>query len=187
MHASLPRRVDPWRAGAAARRLAGELDRDRLPRLAALAALCGPLRVGVDFSQPAGTLQDVVHVAVRAEGRYRFTCQRCLQPMELDWPVVAQVLLAAEDGIARELERAADVVVSPPGVLLDLAALVEDEVMLALPFAPCHGAGQCAAQAAPGPAEEIASREGDRVQRADGARENPFAVLAALRRRPRDD
>lgn len=187
MHGSLPRRVDPWRAGAAARRFEGGLGGDRLPRLSAVAALCGPLRVRVDFTRPAGTLRDVVQVAVRAEGRYAVICQRCLEPMELDWPVVSQVLLAADDGVVRQLERAADVVVSPPGVALDLAALVEDEVMLALPFAPCHEAGQCGLEALLGPSAEGAPEQDNGVQRAGDARENPFAVLAALKRPPRDD
>jgi uncharacterized protein len=177
--------VDPWRAGASASRFEGQIDAGRLPRLAAVAAPCRPLDVRLEFAQPEGALRDAVQVAVRVCGRYALTCQRCLGPMELALDVESQVLLVADDGVARRLEASAEVQVSPPGSALDLATLVEDEVMLALPFAPCHEAGGCAAQAVPAATNDEAPDGLD--MHAPRARENPFAVLAALKRPQREE
>lgn len=185
MHGLLPRRVDPWRAGASASRFEGRIDAACVPRLAAVAVPCRPLDVRLEFAQPDGALRDAVQVAVRVCGRYALTCQRCLGPMELDLDVESQVLLAADEGVARRLEANCEVQVSPPGSALDLATLVEDEVMLALPFAPCHEAGGCAAHAVPAATNDEAPDGLD--THAQRARENPFAALAALKRPQRDE
>lgn len=156
-----------------------------MPRLAAVAAPCRPLDVRLEFAQPHGALHDAVQVAVRVSGRYGLTCQRCLGPMELDLDVESEVLLVADEGVARRLEATSEVQVSPPGSALELATLVEDEVMLALPFAPCHEAGGCAAHAVPAATNDEAPDGLD--THAQRARENPFAVLAALKRPQRDE
>ena len=72
-------------------------------------------------------------------------CQRCLG--RVDWPVdqATEVLLAADE---RELamldESTEDEVVLADGPL-DAADLVEDELVLTLPFAPMHPEGACEA------------------------------------------
>ena len=139
----------------------------------------------LQFRLPAGAPRDTVHVALRARGRYGFTCQRCLEPMERECEVDAQILIAADADAARRLESASEVVVCAPGATLDLAALVEDEVLLALPFAPRHESGQCMAQAVEpaGVAPDVDAHAGN----GNAAKGNPFAVLAALKSRDRID
>jgi len=99
-------------------------------------------------------------------------CQRCLQPM----PQALQVdrafrFVRGEADAARldeELED--DVLELPPR--LDLHALVEDELILALPLVPRH-------ERCPAP---LPLQAGAEVAEAVAA-PNPFAALAALRRR----
>jgi len=92
-------------------------------------------------------------------------CQRCLEALE--WPLqLSSVLLLVREGqdlpADELLEDGWDCL--PVGGRLDLLALIEDEVMLSLPFAPRHE--NCSAPS-----------------RADGGeRTSPFAGLARLRK-----
>jgi len=166
-------RVDPWRACTAGETVQGGLTAARVPRIAATARLDTPLTARLRFDlDEAGT--PVVDVEVR--GCYGFTCQRCLQPMQDRRLDCSQVLIAADEGARLALEPRGEVVVCARGGALELAALVEDEVLLALPLAPCHAFAACAGEpghpaAAQGPGDE----------------HNPFAVLAALKRGRDDD
>ena len=177
MHAPLPTRADPWRAAAAGETLQGTLAPDRVPRIVGVARLDAPLEASLRFAlDDAGT--PAVEIEVR--GCYGFTCQRCLQPMQDRRCDRSRVLVAADDGADRTSDAGAEVVTCARGGSLDLAALVEDEVLLALPLAPCHAREDCGGEpphraGATAPAQP--ARGGD----------NPFAVLAALRGGAKDD
>ncbi len=104
------------------------------------------------------------------------TCQRCLQPyaeaVAVDrWFrfVKDETVALAEDDEAEE-----DLLVLEPR--FDLAALVEDELLMALPLVPMHDT--CPEPLAPkvDPADETVTPQ----------RPNPFAALAALKARSRD-
>lgn len=96
-------------------------------------------------------------------GELEVVCQRCLRPMpfvvEIDTVVT---LFGSEEAIGAAEMDDPDV----EGVLfaekLDVAALIEDELILALPYAPTHQ--QC---------------DADKVVKAN--KPNPFAVLAILK------
>lgn len=173
MHAPLASNVEPWRAAAAGRVLRGELEPDRVPRLEAIAPPCGPLVVTVSFRDERDA---PARLELEVEGRYAVTCQRCLQPLELERRDRSTLRLAADEDGARELDGRDEVLVCAPGEMLDLAALVEDEVLLALPFAPCHAPGDCDAGWRPAPP---AGGDDEDVR---AGRPNPFAALAALRK-----
>ena len=72
------------------------------------------------------------------------TCQRCLDPFE--WPVEQRtdVLLARDERelAALDTDSSAEVVLAAAPV--DPRTLIEDELVLALPFAPKHPDGGCA-------------------------------------------
>ena len=72
-------------------------------------------------------------------------------------------MLADEQPESELLEGAFDSI--PPDAHLDVAALVEDEILLNLPFAPRHEPGMCQAKA---------------VNLQQGA-ENPFSALRSLK------
>ena len=101
------------------------------------------------------------------------TCQRCLapyaQPVAVDrWFrfVADETTALAEDDDAEE-----DLLVFQPR--FDLQALVEDELLLALPLVPMHT--QC-----PTP---VRLQAGELEAPADSGKPNPFAALAALKGR----
>jgi uncharacterized protein len=102
------------------------------------------------------------------------TCQRCLQPQDEALQIDRRFrFVRGEDEAARLDEMSEDDVLELPP-RLDLHALVEDELILALPLVPRH-------ERCPAPLPLRAD---------DGAEEpapKPFAALEALRRRKPDD
>ena len=165
---TVPRHADLRRLAAAGASIEGRVTLSELPRLRE--ALSSPegeaqvaLAIGVDdegFRCVSGT--------VRAAPLLQ--CQRCLGdvPVAID----AQVNLALvwrEDEIPSLPSRFEGIVVGTEPV--DVHALIEEELLLALPLVARHEADECsmAAPQAGSPADD------------DATRENPFA--AALRRR----
>ena len=104
---------------------------------------------------------------LKIDGALHLRCQRCLG--QLDYPLqLSNVLLLvsqaeADSGAFDDVEG--DWIVASPE--LDVAALVEDEIILSLPYAPRHGEGQC--------------EHGGATYRNEGAA-SPFSRLAALKR-----
>ena len=107
-------------------------------------------------------------------GRLHLQCQRCLGL--LDYPVdLANTLLVLPRGTPADDElddpEGPDAIEADPE--LDVAALVEDEVLLSLPLSPRHADEACDARI---PANEVP----------DAGREPAFAKLAALKRTPNE-
>lgn len=123
-----------------------------------------------------GAQQCVVDLAIRATATLE--CQRCLQPMALPLVVERRFrFVPGEDEAARlddELEE--DVLALSPR--FDLLALVEDELLLALPLVPRH-------EACPNPPAALGMGAGQAATGSEPSEEgesHPFAALAALRR-----
>jgi uncharacterized protein len=114
-------------------------------------------------------------LAVTLDGAVMLECQRCLRPFS--WKVAQQtVLLLARD--AREMasldEQDEHEVIVADGPL-EPRVLVEDELLLTLPFAPLCGRGDCI----------TAALNGDRRSGSPSAEDSsPFSALAALKTRP---
>lgn len=86
-------------------------------------------------------------LAIGLDGVVPLVCQRCLG--RVDWPVAqrTEVLLARDEAELKRLDdELEDEVVLAQGPL-DAERLVEDELVLALPFAPRHE-GECPAAGA---------------------------------------
>ena len=84
-------------------------------------------------------------IAIELEGSVPLECQRCLAP--LAWPVQQRTvaLLAKNEGEGDALDEDSDEEVLVAAAPLDPLTLVEDELLLSLPYAPTHGDGECAA------------------------------------------
>ena len=145
------------RAGAD---IEGTLGPDELPRLiesgCSVDSIAYRIKGGINGEgQP--------FLGIEASGALRLVCQRCLGPLE--FPVEVDVELELSEDVA-EIENADDDVDRVLATRsMDVAALVEDELILALPFSPKHEACEVA---------EGADR---------GERVSPFGVLEQLKRR----
>jgi uncharacterized protein len=117
-------------------------------------------------SGAAGPDQTWLHL--RAQAEVVMPCQRCLQPMAVALAVDRRFRFVADEAQAERLDADSedDVLVLEPA--LDLQALLEDELILALPLVPRHA--QCTLPAGAATVDEAA---------------HPFAGLAALRRADR--
>jgi uncharacterized protein len=110
---------------------------------------------------------------LRVSGAVTLQCQRCLEGFEHKIAIDTAVRLVAAHALDAEHDDNPD---EPDCVVasaeFDLAALVEDEVLLALPAYPRHDAGLCSAKPA---ASETMNAQ------AAGAKILPFSVLQALK------
>lgn len=109
-------------------------------------------------------------LSLNIKGLLHLRCQRCLG--RLDYPLqLSNTLLLVRRG-----ENLADAVADPdaPDYIeasteLDVAGLIEDEILLCLPLAPRHAQGEC-----PDPAEKQNTESGDNV--------HPFSRLKDLKK-----
>lgn len=167
-------RVDPFRFAAEGRQREGRLALAKLSRLAELlVSRDGELRwklrgFTVEPAEsparaaPGKALEPRLQLEV--EGRLELRCQRCLET--LPWPLAIRSVLhpvAAGQAIADEELEDDEVDAIEVDGELDVLALVEDEVLLALPIAPRHE------NCTPTSGAEAATEE------------SPFAALASLR------
>jgi uncharacterized protein len=109
---------------------------------------------------------------LNAEGAVWLQCQRCLQPMREPLQVQRSFRFVRDEAQAEaeDLDSEEDVLALPRS--LDVQALVEDELILALPLVPRH---EVCPQPLPQPVDDLDEQPG-----AEAA--NPFAKLAALKR-----
>jgi uncharacterized protein len=79
----------------------------------------------------------IAELRVRAEAL--LTCQRCLEPMQRTLQSTSQLAFVERDDAPVPADHEA---IPGDPRQVDLAALVEDELLLSLPLIPIHGAGE---------------------------------------------
>ncbi len=172
-----PRRLDLADWVATGTELRGEIPLADLPRLADSA------QAGRSDFQPQVTWQARGRVEreggataqrwlhLQATAPIELTCQRCLQPVTVALKVDNDFRLARDEAEAERLDATIDADVLAADQAIDLHALVEDELLLALPLVPRHD--DCRP---PDAADEDATGQGAETHR-------PFAALAQWQRR----
>jgi uncharacterized protein len=111
----------------------GRYDATLLTRFRGLCTPLEPVDVHLTFeAAPAGEARVRGHVATRVA----VECHRCAEPVECRLDSAFEVRIAADDAEATRLGTDHDVVVADSGSIT-VAALVEDELILALPERPC--------------------------------------------------
>src|SRR3989338_9139677 len=107
-------------------------------------------------------------------------CQRCLEGMDYPVRLDTRLLLrdqASLDALEDEEEEFDSILAD---VQLDVLNLLEDEILLSLPFAPKHEPGAC--QAAGGESRPLRPSLPQEAQDRHGEERHPFAALAKLKR-----
>jgi uncharacterized protein len=136
---------DPREFVREGRTLQGMIELARLPRLAdALARTEGEVAfvIAGNGGGKVGHGRPGILVSIRAH--VALVCQRCLAPCEHAIDHVSTVLLARSEAEADSWDAAdEEVEVMVAGEELDIADLVEQEMLLALPYAPMHPPGAC--------------------------------------------
>jgi len=127
----------------------------------------GEVVVACRFSRDARHLP---HLQGTLATTLKLTCQRCLAPVDMPVETAVDVWLLDDEARAERLADEEDYVVCDDGQL-DLHALLEDELILALPLVARHEA--CEAQV------PLSDPEPEPV--AAAKTENPFQVLAGFK------
>jgi uncharacterized protein len=143
--------------------LSGEVPVAELPRLAdALADTAGKVSYTLGgFIGKDGKPQ----LVLRLEGECNLRCQRCLNALPYPIKLQARLRLVAEGELGSDDIEDDEVDSIPADKHFDVLALIEEELLLAMPIAPKHDSGEC----------EIATEGLNRSN-------NPFAVLAGLKK-----
>lgn len=166
---SLPDRIAPWQLAHASQVVRGRIPLVRLPRLTQ-ELLDGREEIEIELRFGHEEANHRCYAYGHAKARLNLACQRCLQPME--WSIDIQLrveLTVTESGISQWPEGYEPWVVEW-GETASLWDLVEDELLLALPIAPCHPLDGC-------PEGEVFKRGG----MSSGRYQNPFSVLKKIK------
>ncbi len=117
-----------------------------------------------------GLTETWLHLQARTKAPLQ--CQRCLGTLQAELQVDRAFLFAKDEAQAERWddERDEDVLVASRN--FDLQALIEDELLLALPIVPLH-------ETCPTPVKMSVGEEDLLAQ--EDPREHPFAALAALK------
>lgn len=169
-HGHLPGTIDPIQLAERGARLTGTLPLKSMPRLAQ-GSLKGSGDVNVDlaFEREEGQQVFVMHGTLRVT--LRVTCQRCLEPMNLELEAAPWLVLTKSGERLQRQEGEADILVADKP--LALSEVVEEELLLALPMVPLHAPDRCPVKVrAASVIPEQAARGG----------KNPFSVLGKLKK-----
>jgi len=142
--------------------LCGEIPVAALVRLGGMLANSD----GTLIYEVRGSKEDNRHMLELAlRGALNLRCQRCLGEFAYPIDIVSRLQILPADRLD-EVEADDEVDGIEATSQLDVLSLIEDEVLLGLPFAPMHQDGAC-------------SPESKGLTRSD----NPFAVLAGLKKK----
>jgi uncharacterized protein len=168
LHGQLPESIDPIQLAERGAHLTGTLPLKSMPRMAQGSLPgSGDVIVDLSFERSEGEKIFLMHGALHVH--LRVTCQRCLEAMDLELEASPWVILMkAGERLARNESDTDILVVDKP---LSLSALVEDELLLAMPMVPMHDLNQC-------PAKSYVAR----VRGVGEKGKNPFAVLGKMKK-----
>lgn len=147
-------------------RLAGTIRVAECERLAALLPSNAHVNTKISYNLKGTTnsvTQHFLHLEIKA--RLMTTCQRCLNEMALDIPLKFVYILSEIGDV--EVDESEDFDALKISQTMDLIALIEDEIITALPIAPMH---------------EISDKNIACVLKvaSSGEKQNPFDVLIKL-------
>jgi uncharacterized protein len=172
-------RLDMRRFAADAGVASGEMAQAALERLASsvLPPLADQPAAPVQWQlrgecRPVAGAADEIRLYLKAETTVALSCQRCLQRLSQGLRVERSFLFVRDEDEAARLDEESDDDVLALPRQLDAVALIEDELILALPLVPRHAV--CP--------EPLLNPDAALADTAPA--QNPFAVLAQLRKPP---
>ncbi len=165
MRDQLPDSVNPWQLAMAGAELTGQIPLTGLDRLAGATNACvGAATVSLRFEVNGDGWRIV---SGHIEAQLELICQRCLQPFLQRVEAFPQLALLQTEAQMKALPGAYDPLLADD--VLELAPLVEDELILALPLVPKHSSNRCA------PTAPVSGDSAD-----ENGRKHPFADLVRL-------
>lgn len=133
-----------------------------------------PVRSWLQFSREQG----LAVVQVRLAAVLKAVCQRCLGEMRLELAAESRLAVVDSEAQASRVPEEFETILAPDGYA-SLAALVAEEVLLALPLVPRHAPGERCLIAPAAESQPAGAAVADETQR-------PFADLRSLLERGRN-
>ena len=166
---ALPATVDARKLTGQGVRLTGCFCASQLPRLAgAVAALPEPVEVALDFATDE---QNQRIVTGQVSANVRVICERCMQEMPLSLQAEVKLGLVWSEEDAPHLNKDLE-----PWIVADesasLSDMVEDELLLVLPYVNYHPEGECSG------ASHFSTGEVE-----EDEKPNPFQILEQLKQK----
>lgn len=174
-------RVAPRHACEVGRVIEGSVSPLKLARLAGLATDAddpAPVRYRIEFLPPGVDKLWLAKIAIEAE--LRLTCERCLEPMDVPLTGSSTLQFVYSDEQAAQVGAAYEPVIVDDEGMVSVAELIEDEVLITVPVVVRH------AEACREPWRESATDAADADTQDAAEKDNPFAVLASLRKGHKD-
>lgn len=169
---SLPRNADLRKLANRHARFEIESDLTAFTRVAdAVIDGAGQIKAAIEFYFDE---QHRICVDGKANASAKVQCQRCLEPVEIEF--VADITLARvkDDEQAQQLPKTRDALYAEEESSFDLNTMLEDELLLALPFVSYHNETECEGITSYQTAEQSTDVVVEK-------KENPFNVLAQLK------
>lgn len=166
----LPERINPYQLADKQGELEGVIAASRLPRL---------MQAATAINEPAG-----IHLVFKRDDSGRriisgtvscavsLQCQRCLTSFSYELSGEFALALVYNDEMAKALPAELDPLLLMPDVQLEVAGIVEDELLLSLPMHAMHPEGNC----------QIETQFGmEEVDEAPERAPSPFDILKDLK------
>lgn len=166
----LPEYVDTRKIFTQASTLSGSIGLSRLNRIKEYLAeddisVQAELRFSVDDSGRK-------HIVGELKASLPVECQRCLEPLRIELADEFNLVLVADETVAKSLEKQYDPLVVEENKIY-LADLIDEQLVLAMPIVNYHQSGPCS---------EAKSYATEQTETEDMASDSPFAVLATLKK-----
>jgi uncharacterized protein len=166
----LPERVNPYQMADKKSVLEGEVSAQRLRRLVeATEGLTESAQVNLSFDLDESGRRVITG---QVSGTANLLCQRCLKPFSYKLSGSFNMALVYNDEMAKALPSHLDSLLLLPDTPMDVAEIVEDELLLSLPMHAMHPEGECRIETQFGADESEGVTE---------KASNPFDVLKDLK------
>lgn len=166
----LPKQADLRKLTARGASFEARLSVDSFPRLAS-AVQEGNGLISVDLHCGVDD-QYIPYVSGIVKCRAPVICQRCLEPVEIEFSSVVSLGVVSSEEQARQLPDAMDPLVVGENELVDLNEVVEDELLLGMPIISYHNISECTGLGS----YESADKASGQIEK-----KNPFTVLEQLK------
>ena len=172
MHLKLPKEIDPLRLAQNGLKLSGELSIKDMPRLSeSLVNDEGSIHVDLAFDMDE---VNTPYMQGKIVAEVSMICERCMSPMKVPLSITCLLAMILSERKIASLAEEYDPWLLENNDPVSLNAVIEDELILALPLVPRHTEA-CL------PSEVWFAGEDESAVKEDDKPESPFAVLSSLK------
>ena len=158
--------IDPKTLAEQAQHLAGQIRLSEMDERVSRHEFLAERQTPVSFALQGGCdKRQRLYLDLSVSAQLSLVCQRCMQPLPFALNEQARIVLFdSEEALDEAMVAEEELEGMLPEAQLDVGTLVEEQILMALLYAPCHE-----------------SCHSDKLDAVNQDRPNPFAALAALK------